>query len=159
MKKRKRQRKRRKQMRNIPLLCDDEFDAYSIGEFCARHRISRAMFYKLRRQGEGPMIMRVGTHIRISKENAARWRKQMEMRASDVTNLMNGNDSDVYTIDEFCERYKISKAMFYKLRRNKKGPAAMYIGSALRIPKDTAERLAAALRETTGLLPAKDIVA
>ena len=39
------------------------------------------MFYKLRRQGKAPREMSVGTHIRISKESAADWRREREADA------------------------------------------------------------------------------
>jgi hypothetical protein len=49
-------------------------DAFTVPEFCSRHRISPAFFYKLRSQGQGPEVMRVGARILISKEAAAAWR-------------------------------------------------------------------------------------
>ena len=52
--------------------------AFSIDEFCIAHRISRAMFYKLLKQGRGPRIMAVGSRQIISDEAAAEWRRQME---------------------------------------------------------------------------------
>ena len=52
--------------------------ASSIDEFCAAHGISRAMFYKIQKQGRGPRIMAVGTRQLISDEAAAEWRRQME---------------------------------------------------------------------------------
>ena len=53
----------------------DEADAYSIGEFCKRHRISPQMFYKMTYK---PVVFRVGTRVLISKESAARWRAERE---------------------------------------------------------------------------------
>ena len=52
--------------------------AFSIDEFCIAHRISRAMFYKIRKQGRAPRIMTVGSRQLISGEAAAEWRRQME---------------------------------------------------------------------------------
>jgi predicted DNA-binding transcriptional regulator AlpA len=52
--------------------------ASSIDEFCAAHGISRAMFYKLLKQGNGPRLMNVGTLKLVSDESAAEWRRQME---------------------------------------------------------------------------------
>jgi hypothetical protein len=53
--------------------------AFSVDEFCAAHGISRAMFYKLRRQNNAPRVMRVGTRTLISEEAAADWRRRMEV--------------------------------------------------------------------------------
>jgi len=55
-----------------------ERKAFTIGEFCDAHRISRAFFYKLKAQGKGPRTMHVGTREIISAEAAADWRLQME---------------------------------------------------------------------------------
>jgi hypothetical protein len=54
----------------------DEADAYSIEEFCRRHRISVAAFYKY------PDLMPASFYIAsrrlISREAAARWRAERE---------------------------------------------------------------------------------
>jgi hypothetical protein len=52
--------------------------AFSIDEFCASHGISRAMFFKILKEGTGPRTMLVGTRRLISGEAAAAWRRQME---------------------------------------------------------------------------------
>jgi predicted DNA-binding transcriptional regulator AlpA len=52
--------------------------ASSIDEFCLAHGISRAMFYKLLKQGLAPRLMTVGTRRLVSDEAAADWRRQME---------------------------------------------------------------------------------
>jgi hypothetical protein len=62
----------------------DDADAYSIGEFCARHSISPQLFYKLRPQGLMPMTFNVGTRVLISKEAAAAWRRERETAAQAV---------------------------------------------------------------------------
>jgi hypothetical protein len=51
-------------------------DAYSVAEFCQRHRISPQMFYKLR--SEMPATFNVGSRVLISREAAARWRAERE---------------------------------------------------------------------------------
>ena len=51
-------------------------DAYSIEEFCQRHRISVQLFYKMKHQM--PATFRVGTRVLISREAAARWRLERE---------------------------------------------------------------------------------
>ena len=55
--------------------------AMSIREFCTAHRISEDMFFKMRRQGWGPAVMRVGTRTLISFEAAERWRREREAAA------------------------------------------------------------------------------
>jgi hypothetical protein len=57
---------------------DADADAYSVAEFCMRHRISTQMFYKLRSQGLMPLTFRVGTRVLISREAAAAWRRARE---------------------------------------------------------------------------------
>ncbi len=51
-------------------------DAYSVAEFCRRHRFSPQAFYKFR--GEMPLTFRVGSRVLISREAAARWRAERE---------------------------------------------------------------------------------
>ena len=48
--------------------------ALSIPEFCEAHGISEGFFYKLKKQGEGPGEMKVGTRTLITLEAAAQWR-------------------------------------------------------------------------------------
>ena len=55
-----------------------ESDAFSLSEFCQRHRISLPMYYKLAQQGLAPVTFRVGTRVLVSKEAAARWRAERE---------------------------------------------------------------------------------
>jgi hypothetical protein len=52
--------------------------AYSIPEFCASHRLSRALFYRLLAAGAGPAVMRVAGRRLVSAEAAAAWRRRME---------------------------------------------------------------------------------
>jgi hypothetical protein len=56
-------------------------DAYSVDEFCARHRISAQLFYKLKPQGLMPVTFNVGTRVLISREAAAAWRLAREEAA------------------------------------------------------------------------------
>ena len=53
-------------------------DAYSVGEFCARHRISQQLFYKLKPQGLMPVTFNVGTRVLISREAADAWRRDKQ---------------------------------------------------------------------------------
>ena len=52
--------------------------ALSIPEFCEAHGISEGFFYKLKKQGEGPREMKVGTRTLITFESAAEWRRTRE---------------------------------------------------------------------------------
>jgi hypothetical protein len=60
----------------------DDADAFTVNEFCARHRISVAMFYKIRKQM--PRTFNVGARVLISKEAAAAWRRERERAAERV---------------------------------------------------------------------------
>jgi hypothetical protein len=53
--------------------------ALTVDEFCSAHGISRAFFYKLRDQGRGPRIMKVGARTLISCEASAEWRRASEI--------------------------------------------------------------------------------
>jgi hypothetical protein len=57
----------------------DDADAFTVNEFCARHRISVQLFYKNRKQM--PRTFNVGTRVLISKEAAAAWRRDREQAA------------------------------------------------------------------------------
>jgi predicted DNA-binding transcriptional regulator AlpA len=52
--------------------------ALSIPEFCDAHGISEGFFYKLKKQGEGPREMKVGSRTLITLEAAAEWRRARE---------------------------------------------------------------------------------
>ena len=56
--------------------------AFTIDEFCAAHRLSPAMYWKLKADGRGPREMQVGRRRMISAEAAARWRLQRERAAA-----------------------------------------------------------------------------
>ena len=51
---------------------------FTVPEFCERHRLSRALFYTLLREGRAPAIIKAGRRTLISAEAAARWRRDME---------------------------------------------------------------------------------
>ncbi|UPK40525.1 hypothetical protein IVB18_31930 [Bradyrhizobium sp. 186] len=55
---------------------EDETDAYSIEEFCRRHRISVQLFYKFRH--EMPPTFKIGARRLITREAAAAWRRERE---------------------------------------------------------------------------------
>ena len=63
--------------RKVTLLdAANDADAFTVNEFCARHRISVQLFYKNRRQM--PRTFNVGARVLISKEAAAAWRRERE---------------------------------------------------------------------------------
>jgi len=66
--------------RKIALLeAANDADAFSVEEFCRRHRISVQLFYKNRKQM--PRSFKIGSRVLISKEAAAAWRRQREQAA------------------------------------------------------------------------------
>lgn len=58
--------------------------AFTIDAFCRSHGISRALFYKLQKDGRAPRVMRVGAKPLISVEAAADWRRAMESTAPEA---------------------------------------------------------------------------
>jgi predicted DNA-binding transcriptional regulator AlpA len=52
--------------------------ALSIIEFCEAFGISEDFFYKLKRQGQTPKLMKVGKRTMISMEAANEWRIERE---------------------------------------------------------------------------------
>jgi hypothetical protein len=47
---------------------------YSISDFCEAHRLSKAMYFKLKADGRGPREIAVGSRRYITFEDAATWR-------------------------------------------------------------------------------------
>lgn len=47
---------------------------------------------------------------------------------------------EVYSVTEFCEAYRISKALFYKLLKQNKAPVILKIGRRTLISKKSAEK-------------------
>lgn len=45
-------------------------------------------------------------------------------------------DQNAHSIKEFCKKFSISRSMFYKLKRNNKGPRLMKIGRRTLISSD-----------------------
>ena len=63
-----------------------ERDAYNVSEFCEAHSISRGTYYNLRKDGLTPKEMKISkAGVRISREAAAEWRREMESRRSEST--------------------------------------------------------------------------
>lgn len=57
--------------------------AMTIRRFCFQYDISRSFFYKLRRQGLAPRLMKIGSLLRITTKEARRWRREMERAYED----------------------------------------------------------------------------
>lgn len=56
--------------------------AFTVLEFCAAFRISRAHLYNLIGRGEGPTLLKAGRRTLISGESAAQWARRMEALAA-----------------------------------------------------------------------------
>jgi len=56
---------------------------FTVNEFCESHRISRARFYEMLREGVGPKVMKCGSRTLVSVEAAADWRRRMESAAAE----------------------------------------------------------------------------
>jgi hypothetical protein len=51
---------------------------YSISELCEAARISRGMYFKLKKQGLGPREVSLGRRVLISEEAAREWVRRLE---------------------------------------------------------------------------------
>ena len=56
--------------------------AFDIPAFCKAHNISRALLYKLLREGRGPALMKCGRRTLISTEAAAEWRRNVAAKSA-----------------------------------------------------------------------------
>jgi hypothetical protein len=70
-----RERARRERQRAVSLA---QRRAMTVAEWCAARRISKPMFYKLLRQGRGPVTYCVGSRRFISEEADAAWQAARE---------------------------------------------------------------------------------
>lgn len=57
-------------------------EAFSIATFCKSFGISRALFYKLQKDGKAPRTFNLGRRVLISREAARAWLSQMEGTAA-----------------------------------------------------------------------------
>ena len=55
--------------------------SFTVSEWCAIRKVSRAMFYKLRQQGLAPRCHNVGTKQLISPAADAEWLRKREAEA------------------------------------------------------------------------------
>ncbi|MBT1511786.1 hypothetical protein KIP88_14840 [Bradyrhizobium sp. SRL28] len=56
--------------------------AMSIPEFCEAHGLSEGMYYKMKKQGLGPRLMKCGSRSLVTFEAAADWRREREAAAA-----------------------------------------------------------------------------
>ena len=54
---------------------------YSVREVCGLFGISRALFYKLRQEGRGPAVIKLGKRTLISNEALQAWWRSLEKAA------------------------------------------------------------------------------
>ncbi len=57
-------------------------ESFTIDEFCAAEKISRAFFYKLKLQGKVPQTYLIGSNRRISRDAYRAWRSARENEAA-----------------------------------------------------------------------------
>ena len=57
-------------------------ESFTIKEFCAAEKISRAFFYKLQSQGKAPQTYPLGSNRRISLEAYLAWRTARQSEAA-----------------------------------------------------------------------------
>jgi len=55
---------------------------YSVRDFCIAHAISKALFYRLCKDGKGPRITKLGSRTLISAAAAAEWRASLGSAAA-----------------------------------------------------------------------------
>jgi hypothetical protein len=53
----------------------------TITEFCSYARISRSLYYALKRRRKGPAETHIGTRVLIAEETARKWLKRLERAA------------------------------------------------------------------------------
>jgi hypothetical protein len=67
----------------IPKIPISEKSARTVAEFCARNNLSRPMFYKLKRRGEGPRVVYVGVKPLITDEDERAWLRGLQAAAAE----------------------------------------------------------------------------
>lgn len=53
-------------------------DSSTIDQFCARHRMGRTTYFKIRSHGYGPKELRYGRLVRITAEAEREWLTRMQ---------------------------------------------------------------------------------
>jgi hypothetical protein len=67
--------------RRNPVRANPDALAMSIENFCELHGFSQDMFFKMQREGWGPDTIKVGARTLITREAAAKWRRQRQAAA------------------------------------------------------------------------------
>ena len=75
-------------------------EVYSVPEFCSAHGISRGTFYNLAKANKAPRFMKVGERTLISKESAAKWRREREDEAQPTERDGSANDTQNPTAED-----------------------------------------------------------
>jgi len=60
----------------------DPGEAFSIATFCKRYGISRALFYKLQKNGKAPRSFKLGRRVLITRDAAREWLRAMDGNAA-----------------------------------------------------------------------------
>ena len=60
----------------------DRGEVFSIASLCKSYGISRALFYKLQRDGKAPRTFNLGRRVLISRDAAQAWLAKMEGTAA-----------------------------------------------------------------------------
>ena len=63
-------------------MSEKEREADSIPQFCEAYGISRAFFYKLRKAGKGPRVVKIGNRSMILKDDGRDWRRKLQEQAA-----------------------------------------------------------------------------
>jgi predicted DNA-binding transcriptional regulator AlpA len=110
----------------------DNFDAFTIEEFCRRHMISRPTYNRLRVSGRGPREIKLDQKVLITREAAADWRQEREAETlvDRSTRQLNKPQIDPgvksiqkKSIQQFCHDWGISRTTFYLWQAQGKAPA------------------------------------
>ena len=63
---------------------DGSSTVFTVDELCADNKISRVLFYSLRKAGKGPRVMKLGRRTLITKAAVADWHTAMETEAQEA---------------------------------------------------------------------------
>jgi hypothetical protein len=76
----------------------------------------------------------------MARPEATKRHRAVDKKADKIARIALLPDGDAYSIDEFCQRYRISVSMFFKMQREGWAPATFKAGARTLISKDSAER-------------------
>lgn len=75
-------RRRHRPMKEIKVNDTVDKAAFSVTEFCKMHGFSKSEYYNLRKRGQGPEELRIGTRVLVTVESAADWRRRLTAETS-----------------------------------------------------------------------------